>query len=163
MHKKQYLIYKICHPKTMECVWVGMTNNPATRFSAHLFSSDEDPEKYHWVQSLKKIGIRPVFVITWWTHSKIEARIEESRLIGELKKQGHKLFNKIIEHDYTPSFRKPVKDNLGRVYKSMLDAEKNTGATRKGILMTIKGLQSHANGLKFQWANLSDLSSGDVK
>lgn len=163
---KKYLVYKICHPKTLSCVWVGMTSNPADRFEKHMFGVDPgigSTQKTEWIQNLQSEKMKPVFIISSWGSSKAEALIEEARLIGELLNAGHKLFNEIKESDFTPTFRKPVKDNLGRVYRSMLDAEKKTGATRKGILKTINGEWTQANGLQFYWATLQDLTTGEIR
>lgn len=117
-------------------------------------------KKREWVDALVKRGLRPIFIVHSWHNSKSVARLEEARLIGDLSSAGHGLFNEVRELDYTPRERKPVKDNLGRVYRSIKDAERTTGAPRKGIALTISGKQSLTKGLKFEWATLADIAKG---
>jgi hypothetical protein len=154
MSQKYYSVYTIRNPETLEPVYVGMTTDVGARFTAHTCKS-EGPmgeEKLAWINSLISIGKKPLFIIEYWTISKYQARVEECRLISEYKLKGLKLFNTIIEIDHTPFDRKPVKDQNGIVYRSVLEASKKTGCQRQMIRRVINGHKKSINKFIFSWA-----------
>src|ERR1035437_1845229 len=156
---KKYFVYSIKCPETKECVWVGMTTDPYERFTKHMTGAAEcNGERLAWVESILAKGKKPEFTIHFWTVSKFEARVEEMRLLGEMKSLGNKLFNTIEEVDYSPFDKKPVKDQFGNVYKSVSEAARVTGCPRKGIRMTIDGTQKNTKGYIFEWTTFENLS-----
>lgn len=51
-------IYTLSNPITKEVRYVGKTNNPHSRFSAHL-TDKQDTKKTAWIRSLEKQGLKP--------------------------------------------------------------------------------------------------------
>lgn len=159
MKNKKYFVYSIHCPDTKECVWVGMTSDPFERFTKHMTSAAEcNGKRLDWVNSVLSKGKKPEFVIRFWTTSKFEARIEEMRVLGEMKNLGNNLFNTIDDLNYSPKEKKPVKDQYGNIYKSVSEASKVTGCPRKGIRNTIEGKQSSTKGYVFEWATFEMVS-----
>ena len=147
----KFLVYKICHPKTLKCVWVGMTTDAGNRFSNHTSGNggNENRQKTKWVKSLKSKNLKPLFIIDSWHATKSAARNAECEL---MHKQHSKLFNEVKEVDFTPTGRRPVLDQTGKFYRSILDASNETGCPRKGILATLTGAQKQTKGFIFMVA-----------
>lgn len=155
-NKDLYIVYKICDPETMDCVYVGMSKDFSHRIANHM-NPNLSCEKSLWVKSVLSRGKKPVFTTDFLTTSKFEARVEEARIIGEMKSKGFSLFNKIEELDHSPFDKKPVIDQNGKVYKSVSHAYRETGCPRKGIRMTIDGTQESTKGFSFRWCENFEL------
>lgn len=55
-------IYSLVDPRSNQIRYIGKSNNPKKRLSAHL-SEKRRTHKSHWIQSLKKVGLKPILNI----------------------------------------------------------------------------------------------------
>lgn len=88
-------IYALADPRSpLRVRWVGRTKHLANRVKAHTncFRSGHNTTKVHWLQQLKRLGLKPE-VITLATVSSDQADAEERRFTEQFRASGHPLLN----------------------------------------------------------------------
>lgn len=56
-------IYALIDPETLEARYIGKSVRPAQRFENHCNKPKSNCHRSHWIQSLKRRGLRPMVVI----------------------------------------------------------------------------------------------------
>jgi group I intron endonuclease len=89
-------IYALLDPKTNECKYVGVTENPKRRSQGHYSYANKGTDaKSLWVRQLKDISLRPGFIILEETPAE-EKFDAEHWWVSYLKTLGAKLLNETL-------------------------------------------------------------------
>lgn len=87
-------VYKLIDPLDFVIRYIGITDNPKSRYSAHLHTYDPcNPQKVEWIGALRDHGLQPIMEIEASGLTREQALDREMALIHELLEQGVPLLN----------------------------------------------------------------------
>lgn len=78
---KEYHIYTLSDPNTLEVRYVGCSVNPIVRYSAHL-SDKTNKRKSAWIDSLTSMGLKPILKTEVTVYDIKKAALEELRIFN---------------------------------------------------------------------------------
>lgn len=84
-------VYALWCPLTEQYRYVGMTNNPETRFRCHV-SGGEPGDRRSWIMALKRRGLSPTMAVVDTAQAKDIYKLE-GEWIRRMIARGHKLTN----------------------------------------------------------------------
>src|SRR5258706_11231564 len=109
-----YFVYVLVDPRTDGIRYVGITNEPKSRFTQHLSGTSQyNGYKIEWIQELKEQGLRPEMRIIETVDSKEEAKELERYWIEYYLNQDIQLTN--AEH--VPTIRRGIPQSSGREHE----------------------------------------------
>lgn len=108
-------LYSLRDPRDKSYRWVGTTTDLRRRLQNHLYlkpQKNADPEKYHWIQELRALGLRPEMLVHAAYDCREEAVLAERWFSEALLTAGEPLFGKMHGRSWTKASR--IKMSLQR-------------------------------------------------
>ena len=161
-------VYVLKDPRDNSNKYVGMSKDPFKRLKGHISQCKfENTKKSAWVRKLKSLGLKPILIILKEVTSETVGYWEEY-FIKKLLSEGDNLLNYDDKGIGTVKFRTKetidsIKDKLSieinqynlngeliNTFKSLREAERETGINHGNISKCCNGIFKHTGGFIFR-------------